>query len=65
MAQVEAFRQLVPSLLGWHLHFTLDHDSGLILPRDPAGEATVTALRMNDPLRVFARKLQIGAGLIA
>ncbi|MFL5246153.1 MAG: HNH endonuclease [Gemmataceae bacterium] len=47
-------RDYEPTLLGWHLHFTLDHDSGFILPRDPTGEATLTALRMNDPLRVFA-----------
>jgi len=57
-------RDYEPSLLGWHLHFALDRDSGLILPRTPTGEATVRTLRMNDPTRVFARKLQIGAGLI-
>lgn len=54
-----------PSLLGWHLHFALDHESGMILPRTPAGEATVRTLRINDPMRVFARQLQILAGLIA
>ncbi len=57
-------RDYEPSLLGWHLHFTLDSESGIILPRTPVGEATVRTLRMNDPLRVFARKLQIVAGLI-
>jgi HNH endonuclease len=57
-------RDYEPWLLGWHLHFALDRESGMILPRTPVGEATVKALRMNDPLRVFARKLQIAAGLI-
>jgi hypothetical protein len=58
-------REFEPWLLGWHLHFVLDRDSGLIVPRTPMGEATVKALKMNDTLRVFARKLQISAGLIA
>ena len=52
-------------LLGWHLHFALERESGMILPRTPRGEATVRTLKMNSPLRVFARKLQIVAGLIA
>jgi hypothetical protein len=43
----------------------LDRESGVILARTPVGEATVRALRINAPLRVFARKLQIAAGLIA
>jgi len=58
-------RDFQPSLLGWHLHFILDRNSGMILPRSPVGEATVTTLRMNDTNRTFARKLQIAAGLIA
>lgn len=58
-------RDFEPWLLGWHLHFSLDHGSGLIVPRGPRAEATVRTLKMNDPLRVFARKLQIQAGLIA
>ena len=58
-------RDYQPFLLGWHLHFTLDRDSGLILPRTPVGDATVRTLRINDPSRVFARKLQTLAGLIA
>jgi hypothetical protein len=57
-------RDFEPWLLGWHLHFALDRDLGIIVPRTPMGEATVTTLRMNDSLRVFARKLQIHAGLI-
>jgi hypothetical protein len=57
-------RDYKPGLLGWHLHFTLDLESGMILPRTPVGEATIRTLRMNDPLRVFARKFQIVAGLI-
>jgi hypothetical protein len=58
-------RDFEPWLLGWHLHFLLDRESGRIVPRTPIGEATVNALRMNDSLRIFARKLQIRAGLIA
>src|SRR5712691_8463468 len=46
-------REFTPWLLGWHLHFSLDRESGLILARSPRGEATVRALRMNDPLRVL------------
>ena len=58
-------RQFEPWLLGWHLHFALDKESGIVLPRTPKGDATVRALRMNDPIRVFASKLQIQVGLIA
>ena len=58
-------RDFEPWVLGWHLHFALDRESGMIVPRTPTGEATVRALRMNDVLRVFARRLQIRAGLIA
>jgi hypothetical protein len=58
-------RDYDPWLLGWHLHFTLDRGSGIIRGRTPVGEATVTTLRINDPRRVFARRLQIAAGLIA
>src|SRR5262245_21803074 len=58
-------RDYEPWLLGWHLHFSLDLESGLIVPRTPVAEASVNALRMNDALRVFARKLQIIVGLIA
>ena len=58
-------RDYEPWLLGWHLHFILDRESGLILPRTPTGEATVRTLKMNDSMRVFARKLQIRARLIS
>jgi hypothetical protein len=58
-------REYEPWALGWHLHFALARDTGLILPRTPIGQATVNALRMNDARRVFARKLQISVGLIA
>ena len=58
-------REMDPWLLGWLLHFTLDRGTGLIVPRTPRGEATLRVLKMNDALRVFARKLQIHAGLIA
>jgi hypothetical protein len=52
-------------LLGWHLHFVLDRKSGIILPRTPTGEATILTLQVNGPQRLFARRLQIQAGLIA
>jgi hypothetical protein len=42
----------------------LDRESGMIVPRTPMGEATVITLRMNKSMRVFARKLQVVAGLI-
>ena len=58
-------RDYEPWLLGWHLHFQLDHNSGMILPRTSVGEATSNLLKMNSPNRVFARRLQIQAGLIA
>ena len=57
-------RHFEPWLLGWHLHFALDRESGLILARTPTGEATVSTLGMNAPRRVFARRLQVQAGLI-
>ncbi|MBM4047220.1 MAG: HNH endonuclease [Planctomycetes bacterium] len=53
-----------PSSLGWHLHFELDRETGIVRPLTPTGEATVDALRMNESRRVFARKLQIKAGLL-
>jgi len=58
-------RDYEPWLLGWHLHFVLDRASGIIVPRSPVAEATVSKLQVNDPQRVFARMLQIQAGLIA
>lgn len=53
-----------PSRLGWYLHFELEVTSGIVLPRSATGEATIDLLRMNDELRVFARRLQLSAGLI-
>ena len=57
-------RDFEPSSLGWHLHFILDRESGLILPRTATGEATIQTLKVNNHQRVFARKLQIRAHLI-
>jgi hypothetical protein len=57
-------RDFEPPLLGWHVHFVLDTDTGLILPRTPTAEATISTLNVNGTNRVFARKLQIRAGLI-
>ena len=54
-----------PWLLGWHLHFALDRETGRIVTQTPTGEATVQVLNMNDRQRAFARKLQIASGLIA
>lgn len=58
-------RHYEPCLLGWHLHFTLDRDSGIVVARTSTGQATVNVLKLNDALRVFARKLQVSVGLIA
>ena len=58
-------RAYEPWLLGWHLHFALDRDTGGILAQTPTGEATIRALKMNDRHRAYARKLQIAAGMIA
>jgi HNH endonuclease len=58
-------RTYEPWLLGWHLHFALERQSGIIVAQTPVGDATVRTLRMNDPRRVFARRLQILGGLIA
>ena len=57
-------RNFEPWLLGWHLHFVLDRGTGMILPRTRQAEATIRALAMNDASRLFARSLQIRAGLI-
>jgi len=57
-------RNFEPWLLGWHLHFILDRETGMILPRTALGYATIRALAMNDVNRLFARNLQIRAGLI-
>lgn len=58
-------REFQPWLLGWHLHFVLDRESGMIVPRTATGEATIETLKMNDANRMFARQLQIQAGLIS
>ena len=58
-------RDFNPWLLGWHLNFILDPESGLIGGRTPIGEATVSTLKVNDSLRLNARQLQIQVGLIA
>jgi hypothetical protein len=43
----------------------LDRASGLIAPRTPIGQATINTLNVSDALRLFARKLQIEAGLVS
>ena len=58
-------RGFEPSQLGWHLHFELDRETGVIAARSSVGEATLGILNMNASNRVFARKLQILAGLIS
>lgn len=57
-------RNYDPWLLGWYLHFTMDFETGRIVPRTPTGIVTVAALQMNSATRTFARKLQIAAGLL-
>jgi hypothetical protein len=57
-------RAYEPWLLGWHLHFSLDRDTGLVIGLTPTGEATVRALNINSEHRTFARRFQIAAGLI-
>lgn len=58
-------RAYQPALLGWHLHFILQHETGMIIPRTATGSVTINAFNMNSPRRAYARKLQIEAGLIA
>jgi len=58
-------RQYDPSRLGWHIHFLIDSESGIITGRSPIGEATVGLLDMNSANRLYARKLQIRVGLIS
>jgi hypothetical protein len=58
-------RAYEPWLLGWHLHFALEHETGRILALSPTGAATIRALRMNDRARALARRLQISIGLLA
>lgn len=58
-------RAFEPWLLGWHLHFALEHETGRIVALTPTAEATIAALRMNGGQRAFARKLQVAAGLLA
>ena len=58
-------REYEPSQLGWHLHFSLDRETGVIAARSSVGEATIDALNINASNRVFARKLQVEAGLIS
>ena len=58
-------RAIEPSRVGWHLNFELDRKTGVIAARSSVGEATLDILNMNDSSRVFARKLQIQAGLIS
>src|SRR5262249_10517265 len=54
-----------PWLLGWHLHFTLERETGRIVALTPTGDATISLLNMNSTQRAYARKFQIAAGLIA
>jgi hypothetical protein len=58
-------RAYEPWLFGWHLHFALERMTGRIVARTSTGEATIQCLDMNDPIRAFARRFQMAAGLIA
>src|SRR3954471_14788444 len=44
-------RAYEPWLLGWHLHFTLEHSTGRILGKTRIGEATIQLLNVNSPSR--------------
>jgi hypothetical protein len=57
-------RDYEPWLLGWYLHFLLDRQSGMVLPRSSIGDATIRTLSMNSRHRVFARLLQVRSGLM-
>jgi len=65
MRPIYSPRDFEPWLLGWHLHFALAHETGIIRALSPTGEATIRLLKMNDAPRVFARKIQVMAGLLA
>lgn len=58
-------RAYEPWILGWHIHFSLNRDSGLIVAKTHVGDATIIALQMNSSIRSQARLLQIESGLIA
>jgi len=58
-------RSYEPWLLGWHIHFGLDSETGSVFARTAIGEAIIDALNMNESKRRFARILQIQAGLIS
>ena len=55
--QTEIFnpRDFEPSQLGWHLHFSLDRETGIVVARSSVGEATLEILNMNASNRVFAQ----------
>ena len=47
----------------WHEHFFWSADGTEIIGKTPTGRATITALKMNDPLIVGARSLWAGMGM--
>ncbi len=57
-------RNYSPSTLGWHLHFNLDRESGIIYPISDRGIATIQGPDMNSDLRVRARQWQWEAGVL-
>jgi hypothetical protein len=52
-----------PLTQDWGEHFVLTA-TGLLQGKTPTGSATISALRMNDPLPRVARSLQIRNGLL-
>lgn len=46
----------------WHEHFAWSEDGTEIVGLTPCGRATVTALKMNNPEIVVARRLWVSAG---
>jgi len=57
-------REYEPSLLGWHLHFSVDRESAIIVPLTPVAEATVSCLQMNDAIRISGRKFLVLMGFL-
>ena len=51
-----------PRTQGWDEHFRWNKDHTEIEGLTPEGRATVPALRLNDPIRVRARRLWVNAG---
>ena len=47
----------------WHEHFVWNKDGTLVLGRTAIGRATITALRMNHPIALIARRYWVSSGI--